>query len=246
MNTKKWFGLGLAAIIVAITVVYAVVVQTQTFRTTAILVGLTQGEDPVTHQPKYDFTGISGHRLVNLGMGRSILDTNFPNQVLAMTIDCDLGQANLVVYDKDTSNTVATIAATNPNGLDVVKAQGASVMGPKKARFVAQFNVKQLGNGTDGLIDGFLTVAGRLHLDPDNGCPRAVLVKLDDDKTDKTTGDRDVKPREDRDDDVTVAWRAGRAHVIGVIDLVSGGVTNTVLVPSGHLSIRRQLPVAAP
>jgi hypothetical protein len=163
-----------------------------------------------------------------------------------MTIDCDLGQASLIVYDKTTSNNVATIATTRPNRLDIVKAQGASATGPKRARFVAQFRVQPNGDATNALLDGFLTVSGRLHLDPTTGCPRAVLVKLDADKTDKSTGDRDVKSSEDKDDDVIRAWRTGRAHVIGVIDLVSGGTTNTVLVPNGHLSLRRELAVVTP
>ena len=54
-------------------------------------------------------------------------------------------------------------------------------------RFVAQFNVESVGN----LAGGYLTVAGRLHLDT-NGCPAAVLIAMNRDKEDSSLDDKDV------------------------------------------------------
>ena len=91
--------------------------------------------------------------------------------------------------------------------------------------------------------DGFLTVAGRLHLDS-NGCPQAVLVKLDRDPKDSQVGDKDVPDTEQdgksKDPDLR-GRRAGQAHFIGVLDVISGGRTNTALVPLGRMTFRKQL-----
>jgi hypothetical protein len=241
MRNRKWYFVSATALLAVAAVAVAVVVEQKTFRTTASLVGLTQGIDPVTQLPEFNFQGISGRRLVNLARARSITDTNFPNEVLAMTFGCDLRSASLVVYDRTTSNTVATIAQTT--SMDVVKDQrNVDKDGPNRARFVAQFQILTNGDGTNGLLDGFLTASGRLHLNPSTGCPKPVLVILNKDKQDKKTGDRDVKNNEDPEEPVQKVWRTGLAHVISTVDLVSGGVTNTVLLPNGYLSIRRELP----
>ena len=87
-------------------------------------------------------------------------------------------------------------------------------------------------------MDGFATVAGRLNLNPQTGCPAAVLVTLDRDPSDKLLGYRDLSDKEDPDE-VKDVLRAGHAHLIGVLDLVSAGSAEKVLVPLGHLSIRR-------
>lgn len=242
MKLKNWILIGASTCVIAVITAWAAT-DSKTFRTTAALLGVTQGSDSITHLPQFDGVRLNGHALVNLAMGRPIGDTNVPSQVLAMTFECDLSSAHLVVYDKSVTNVIATIA--DSTSLDTVKQQdGLALAGPNRARFVAQFDVEDNGNDTDGLIDGFLTVAGRLHLDAATGCPEPVLLALDRDRDDKLFGDRDIRDRDDRDDIVTVR-RTGQAHLIGVLDLVSGGETNTVLVPYGRLSIRRHLPIAA-
>jgi hypothetical protein len=35
--------------------------------------------------------------------------------------------------------------------------------------------------------------------------------------------------------------RAGRAHFIGVLDVIGGGQTNAVLIPLGRMTFRKQL-----
>jgi len=220
----------------------AISANLQTFRTTALLHGIAQGQDTVTGAPQFDPVTLRGFELVNLAMGRPVADVSHPEQVLAMTIACDLSEAQLVVFDRTAKDDVATIAEST--SVDSVKAQGPRATAPNLAHFVARFDVSENGNATDGIESGFATVAGRLHLDPQTGCPHAVLISLDKDPNDKLFGNTDLSSREDPEE-VKDVLRAGQAHLIGVLDLVSAGKSNTVLVPYGQLSIRRPLPDAS-
>jgi hypothetical protein len=243
MKTNKRILLGAASLAVAAIAAYASGVSTETFRTLGYFIGLTQGTDPITGHPRYVDADFAGHNLVNLAMGRPAADTNVPNQVLAMTFACDLSVANLVVYDTDSSNIVATIASSDL--VNSVEQQDAKEPGPNRAHFVAQLLIGQNGNPTNGLIGGYFTIAGRLNLNPTNGCPKPVLVWLDRDPLDRLDNDIELPAREDKDS-VALTIRTGLAHLIGVVDTVTDGDTNVVLVPNGNLSIRRELPVIAP
>lgn len=243
MKTNKRILLGAASLAVAAIAAYASGVSTETFRTLGYFIGLTQGTDPITGHPRYVDADFAGHNLVNLAMGRSATDTNVPNQVMAMTFACDLSEANLVVYDKLTSNVVATIAASST--INSVEQQDPKEKGPNRAHFVATLQIGQNGNPTNGLLGGYFTVAGRLNLDPTNGCPQPVLVWLDRDPSDRLDTDIELPAREDPDS-VPLTIRTGLGHLIGVVDAVTDGDTNVILVPNGNLSIRRELPVVEP
>lgn len=241
MRLKQWSPVILALFAAVATSAAAISVDFRTFRTTALLLGIVQGEDPVTHTPEIDPVALRGHQLVDLAMGRPIGDTSHPEQVLAMTIACDLGSAELVVFDRFASRSIATLAEST--SFDAIRAQGPRAPAPNRAHFVARFDVSENGNATDGIVDGFATVAGRLNLNPQTGCPAAVLVTLDRDPSDKLLGYKDLTDKEDPEE-VKDVLRAGHAHLIGVLDLVSGGSAEKVLVPLGNLSIRRGLPDA--
>jgi hypothetical protein len=243
MKTKKSIFLGVASLAVAAVTAYATGVGTVTLRTLGYFIGLTQGTDPLTGHPRYVNADFAGHNLVNLAMGRNVADTNVPSQVLAMTFACDLSTANLVVYDELTSNVVATIAASTT--VNSVEQQDVNAKGPNRAHFVAVLQIGANGNPTNGLLNGYFTVAGRLNLDPTNGCPHPVLVWLDRDPLDRLVDDVELPARDDPDS-VALTVRTGLAHLIGVVDAVTDGDTNTILVPYGGLSIRRELPVIAP
>ncbi|MGP8239922.1 MAG: hypothetical protein ACLQVW_31520, partial [Limisphaerales bacterium] len=217
-------------------------VNNKTFRTLAYFIGLSQGTNSLTGDPEYVNNDFAGHNLVNLAMGRASDDT-VSNQVLAMTFACDLSSARLVVYDKATSNVVATIADSTM--INSVKQQDKGETGPNRAHFVAVVQLEQNGNATNGLVDGYFTIAGRLRLDPATGCPEPIAVHLDRDPLDGLVHDAEVPPKDDPDS-VALTFRAGLAHAIGVVDAVTDGATNTVLVPFGGLSIRRELPVVTP
>jgi hypothetical protein len=242
MRIKKSTSLAFVGLAALATSAAAIGAEIETFRTTAILLGLVQGEDPMTHAPRIETTAVAGHGLVDLAMGRPVGDTTHPEQVLAMTIACDLGSAQLVVFDRSNGASVATIAEST--SFDAIRAQGARATAPNRAHFVARFDVNGNGNATDGIVDGFATVAGRLNLDPQTGCPRAVLVSLDRDANDKLRGDGEISGKEDLDEAKGSVLRAGHAHLIGVLDLVSNGTPEKVLVPVGRLSLRRSLPDA--
>jgi len=211
----------------------------KTFRTTGYFVGLTQATNPVSGKPLYENISFAGHNLVNLAMGRSLTDKTHPNQVMAMTFECDLSAASLVVYDLASSNILTTIAASTV--VDSVKHQDLQQKGPNRAHFVAMLQIAQVGNPTNGLAGGYFTVAGRLNLDPATGCPHPVIVVLDRDSLDKVVDDIELPASLDPDTEVLIE-RTGLAHLIGVVDAITSGKTNTVLVPYGGLSIRRELP----
>jgi hypothetical protein len=243
MKLKKSIILGTASLAAATLAVYAAGVNSETFRTVAYFIGLTQGTDPATGHPRYENADFAGHNLVNLAMGRDVADTNVPSQVLAMTFACDLSAASLVVYDTLTSNVVATIADSTI--VNSVKQQDVNQTAPNRAHFVAVVQLGQNGNATNGLVDGYFTVASRVNLDPETGCPQPVRVGLDRDPLDRLVGDAEIPARDDRDSE-PLTERTGLAHVIGVVDAVTAGTTNTILVPYGGLSIRRELPVITP
>lgn len=243
MKTTKRIFIGVASLAVAALTAYATSIVTKTFRTTGYFIGLTQGTNGVTGHPQYDRVDFAGHNLVNLAMGRSLTDTNVPHQVMAMTFDCDLGAARLVVYDEANSNIVATIAHSTT--IDSVKQQDTNQKDPNRAHFVAVLQIDQNGNDTNGLAGGYFTIAGRVNLDPVTGCPAPVRVLLDRDALDRLDTDIEL-PAKDDPDSVPLTVRTGLAHVIGVVDAVTDGGTNTILVPYGALSIRRELPVVSP
>jgi hypothetical protein len=128
---------------------------------------------------------------------------------------------------------MTTIAQTT--SFDTVQDANLTTGATNAERFVAVFNVQPVGN----LAGGYLTVAGRLHLDA-NGCPTAVLAAQDRNPLDKAMGDEDIvkfTPRNHKG----ITRRAGQAHFMGVLDVISNGQTNTVLVPTGHLTLTSQL-----
>lgn len=234
MKARYWTGMTVVAVAIAGTAL--AITLTKTFRTTARVFTVAQTTDQLTGKPEYDFVTLAGHDLVNLALGTG-LDTVRTNEVLAMEVNCGSTQASLVVYDRTANSNIAVIA-TSTSFDTVVQQDNPNAPGPNRERFVAEMEIESGGNGTNGLLDGKLTVSGRLHLDPVTGCPRAVPVSLDKDKLDKILGDADVKDPADID---PIVLRAGHGHAIGVMDIVTGGTTNNVLVPHMQLSIRRGL-----
>jgi hypothetical protein len=246
MNSKKYTLLVVAALsVAAITACTAKGSPNPliTFRTTGFFVTVTQGSNSVTGDPQYDKTTLAGWNLVNLAMGRSVTDTNVPNQVMAMTFDCDLSSASLVVYDNSVSN-IVNVIATSTN-IDSVTQEDAKQTGPNRARFVTQFQIAQNGNPTNGLLGGYLTVSGRIRLNPLTGCPEAVSVGLDKDNFDGSCGDTEF-PNSWDPCPGKFTLRAGLAHLIGVVDAIDNGNTNNILVQNGGLCIRHELPVPTP
>jgi hypothetical protein len=207
----------------------------RTFRTPAAMQGVIRDTD-VGGKPAYDFEGFAGHDLVNLALGTP-LSTKRTNEVLAVQVECDNSAVALVVFDRAGSSNLATIATSTR--IDVVQQQNDDTTAfPNRERFVTLMNVATLGSGSNGLAGGYLTVAGRIHLNPATGCPRAVRVDTDR-RDDRRCGDP-TEAKETIEKDPT-QLRAGRAHFIGVLDIISEGNAHTVLVPVGTLTIRRQL-----
>lgn len=235
MRTSRWLAIGAVFSMAAMSAAFAQPAPTRTFRTPAAFERVIQDTDGAG-KPQYDFEGFIGRDLVNLALGAS-RGTTRTNEVLAFEVACDSSSAQLVVFDKAAASNIATIATSSR--IDIVQQQDNDLAAfPNRERFVTLLDVATLGNSSNGLAGGYLTMAGRIHLNPTNGCPRAVLVDTDR-RQDKLCGDpKEIKDTEEKD---RFKLSAGRAHFIGVLDIVSGGSTNTALVPIGALSINRQL-----
>ncbi len=196
---------------------------------------MLQVANPVaTNTALLAFDTFAGHDLVNLALGTS-LATVRTNQLLAMEINCDSTFARLVVFDTELLSNIVDIAGST-NIFALTGQDNASAPGPNHERFVMRMEVN-----TNGFLQGgFLTVAGRVYLDPTNGCPRSVLIDTDH-SHDRTLEDTALK---DKDEDSKVKDKniTGDAHLIGVVNVIfEGGTTNEVLLPFGQLTMRRQL-----
>jgi len=236
MNAKRWIVVGIAASAVAVFTALALPIPTRTFRTTASIGAVFQVPNPAaTNTALLAFDTFAGHDLVNLAMGTA-LTTVRTNQVLAMEINCDSTFARLVVFDTGLLSNIVDIAGST-NIFALTGQDDAGAAGPNHERFVMRMEV----NTNGFLVGGFMTVAGRVYLDPTNGCPRAVLIDTDRGH-DKGLADAALKNLDDKVKDKEIA---GEAHLIGVVNAIflegGGVVTNTTLLPFGQLTMRRQL-----
>jgi hypothetical protein len=235
MKAKHWIAIGVATSTVAVLTALAVPIPTRTFRTTASINAVIQVANPVaTNTALLAFDTFAGHDLVNLALGQA-LTTVQSNLVLALEINCDSTFARLAVFDKNLSSNVVDIAGST-NIFALTGQDNAAAAGPNHERFVMR-----MGVNTNGfLIGGFLTVSGRVYLDPTNGCPRAVLVDTDR-SHDRALADAVVKDH-DADSKDKDKLMAGDAHLIGVVNVIfEGGTTNEVLLPFGQLTVKHQL-----
>jgi len=234
MKIRTWLAIGAATAVVTAVTVYAISLAAATFRvfrTTAALVSVSQTTS--NGVPRFHYKSQIGEDLVALALGA----TPTSNQVLAIEINCDTTVADLIVFDKSNPTNITVIA--NSTSFDKVVQANLSNGRTNQERFVSQMAVGPVGS----LAGGFLTVAGRVDIDT-NGCAKAVLVAIDRDPHDHEFDDGDVTDLDaDRKgrDKLLIEDRAGQAHFIGVADVISGGATNTTLIPLGHLTFRRQL-----
>lgn len=225
VKMKRWIAVGVVTLAIAGVSVLAGSSQFRVFRAGAYTVAVSQTSSNAV--PNCSYEAWVGHDLLVLALGAEPTS----NQVLAVAVDCDTTQASLIIYDKSNSR-MTTIAQTST--FDKVLQGDARTGITNQERFVAVFDVQSVGN----LAGGFLTIAGRLHLDA-NGCPTTVLASKDRDRFDRLIGDQDVARL--GSDRRLLTQRSGQAHLIGVLDVISSGRTNTVLIPSGHLSLCNQL-----
>ncbi|MGO9246523.1 MAG: hypothetical protein ACLPT4_10550 [Verrucomicrobiia bacterium] len=229
MNARKWVAASVVVGVMAIAavIVYALPPSARVFRTVVSMLTVQQGTDPL----QFTYHLQDGSNLVALALGTAPTS----NQVFAMLINCESSGADLVMYDESNSNIL--VIATSDN-ITTVKQQAIHKLTAghtNDERFVALFNVVS----TNDLAGGYLTVAGRLHLDT-SGCPAAVLIAINRDAEDASFDDKDVTDME-QDAKFKDMYRAGEGHFMGVLDVISGGSTNAWLVPLGHMTFRRQL-----
>ncbi|HLX72549.1 MAG TPA: hypothetical protein VKV04_23250 [Verrucomicrobiae bacterium] len=222
----------LLVIAAGIALASSVYAQEETFRTLAAGTGLYQSTNGAG-KPAYATQEILGHDLVASALGIPLGTVLTNNQVLALQIDCGSTAASLVAWDNSNSVVLAQIAVCS--NLTVVQQQDNDLTpGPNREHFTGEFTITPGNN----LLGGSLTIAGRLQLDPTNGCPRAIRVSVD--KLDRLFKDVDsVNPDDPKNKDIL---RAGLAHAVGKVSLVFvDGSTNEVLLPFMELSIRHKL-----
>ncbi len=245
MTLKNWTILGLIGLTTA-TVTALADIDGLTLRTTAFLHGIAQR--PNATQPTIDFPPLAGHQIVNLALGRDVNDTNFPDQVMALALSCDLQSGNFVIYHRSNSNIVGVIASSTR----IVSAHNVTTNDTRAAatgktnelvRFGMNMDVQLTGNATNGLLGGNLMIVGRIHVNPETGCPLPGSLALDKDTLDKTFGIKPIPKKEDKDS-VALTNRTGMANCMGLIDVVGNGLTNTIIVPVGTIDIRYALPNA--
>jgi hypothetical protein len=226
VNVKKWIVLGVGSLVVAAASVWAGSLHFLSFGSAAYTVAVSQGN--AGGLPQYSYEPWWGSDIVAAALGTQPTS----NQVLALAVNCDSSTGILMVYDTLTSNSTMIAQTTS---FDKVQDANPTTGLTNRERFVAIFEVQPVGN----LAGGYLTVAGRLHLDS-NGCATSVLVGQDKDPLDKAMGDQDiVKASPGKHKGIT--QRSGQAHFMGVLDVLLNGQTNTVLVPTGHLTFTGQL-----
>lgn len=221
----------LLLIAAGIALVSSVYAQDKTFRTLAAGTGIYQSQD-ASSKPVYGTQEFFGHDLVSAALGIP-MGTVLSNEVLALQVDCGSTTASLIAWD-NTNSTVLAIIAVCTN-LSVVQQQDVDTTPfPNREHFVGQFAI----NPTHNLLGGSLTIAGRLQLNPTNGCPRAIRVQID--PLDHLFKDTEVINGDDpKDRDIL---RAGVAHAVGTINLVfDDSTTNQVLFPFVAMSIRHGL-----
>jgi hypothetical protein len=234
MNAKKWIVAGLIATTAAAMTALASSTD-ETFRATGAVGVAFQIPDPfppgATNLILFTQTFPDGE-FVDLALGTNTTAV-LTNEVLAFEIDCGSTTASFVVFDKATSSNVVTIA-TSSKITALTGQDSEDLAGPNHERFVID-----MGINTNGfLVGGSLTVAGRMYLDPTNGCPEVVRVDTDS-KDDKLFCDTAIKDTEDKKDKSI----SGEAHLIGIANVIdpSTGTTNTILLPFGHMTMRREL-----
>lgn len=233
MKAKRWIVTGVIATTAAAMTALAAT-SNQTFRTSASVASVFQIANPIATNTDILFTeALAGHNLVALALGTNV-EAVLTNQVLAFEINCGSTTANLTVFDRSGDSNLMTIATSTK--ITALTAQDSpSLAGPNHERFVVD-----MGVATNGfIIGGEVTIAGRMYLNPATGCPRAVLVDTDRGE-DKLCGDSSVKDTADKTEKDKMI--SGEAHLIGVVNVLQlDGSTNAVLLPFGHLTMRRQL-----
>src|SRR5690349_16552911 len=106
-------------------------------------------------------SSLTSGQIINIARGRANSASVPTNEVLALVINCNSGASALTVYDT-AARTNLVILAFPVDGIPVATAT--------KAIVALDLAVQNVGNGTWGFTDGFLTMVASASLDT-NGCP---------------------------------------------------------------------------
>ena len=112
--------------------------------------------------------------IVNLAQGRSVEFKVPKNEILAITIDCATGDAQVVVWNTTTDMQIVAVSTvfSTTDDIAIHEKNGVEVW----AFSIASFDFNPLGNATWGITGGTLDVAATVKFGDESGsvCPSTV------------------------------------------------------------------------
>jgi hypothetical protein len=113
--------------------------------------GAHQETNQVTQAPYIMPVVLNSHHIINLAMGRSLTNSVPANEVLAMLRDNEDQDRKLIVFDRDASSNLVTVADIDGRGR--VHQKGTAL-------FVWQVDMEQTGQEENGIDRGRFFMAG--------------------------------------------------------------------------------------
>jgi hypothetical protein len=147
--TMKSFPVIIAAVLGVVTAVGAS--TNDVFRARVWMKGAHQETNQVTQAPYIMPVVLNSHHIINLAMGRSLTNSVPANEVLAMLRDNEDQDRKLIVFDRDASSNLVTVADIDGRGR--VHQKGTAL-------FVWQVDMEQTGQEENGIDRGRFFMAG--------------------------------------------------------------------------------------
>ena len=121
---------------------------------------------------------VSARHIIRLAQGLDV-DVRPPkNEILALTVDCASGDAQLVVWDTATDMPIVAVSGSFSTTDDI--AVQYKDVDPSKAVSIGQFDWNALGNATFGITGGTIGFAATIKYGDESGtvCPSKINIAL--------------------------------------------------------------------
>ena len=121
---------------------------------------------------------VGNREIINIAQGRDIDSKPPSNEILAVTIDCATGDAQVVVWNTATDTQIVAVSTTfsMTTNIAIQDKNGAS----SRAFSIGEFDWNALGNATWGLTGGTVAVAATIKYRDLAGtvCPSTIKANL--------------------------------------------------------------------